>query len=224
MSALCFQHVPFEGPGVFEKALVDAGLHLTCRLVPELGLPSELPDFLLVMGGPMSVNDPDPWIRQEADFIRRCVSADVPYLGVCLGSQFLAKAMAGAVYKGPAPEIGITRLHKTSAAAGDPVFRTAPEPLEVIEWHGEGIEAPPGATVLAKSDLFPVQAFRIRRAYGLLFHAELDTAGVDRLCAHCPEDVARSGLTAEAIQATAATHLPALNRWADAIIRAVITG
>lgn len=224
MSALCLQHVPFEGPCVFEKALAEAGHRVTCRLVPEEGLPSAPPDFLLVMGGPMSVNDPDPWIQQEADFIRRCVNANVPYLGVCLGSQFLAKAMGGRVYKGPAPEIGITRIDRTTAAATDPVFRSAPTPLDVIEWHGEGIEAPPGATVLATSNLFPVQAFRIRRAYGLLFHAELDIAGVARLCAHCPEDVARSGLSTTALQTTAARHLPVLNDWARAMIRAVITG
>jgi len=224
MSSLCLQHVPFEGPGVFARALAEEGIDLACRLVPEQGVPAELPDFLLVMGGPMSANDPDPWIARELDFIRRCVNADVPYLGICLGSQLLAKAMGGRVYKGPAPELGLTRIRQTPAAGGDPVFQGAPKPLDVLEWHGEGIEAPPGAVVLAESDLFPVQAFRIRRAYGLLFHAELDAAGVARMCSHCPDDVARSGLSAEGLQAAAARHLPGLNRWAGALIRAVITG
>jgi GMP synthase (glutamine-hydrolysing) len=219
-TALCLQHVPFEGPGVFEQALGDLGFALTRRLVPVEDLPTNLPDFLLVMGGPMSANDPDAWIADELAFIRRTVEAGVPFLGICLGSQLLAKAMGGRVYKGPGIEIGMTRVELTDAGRSDPLFKSAPTPLDVFEWHGEGIEAPPGATVLASSALFPVQAFRCgAKALGLLFHAELEESGIRALCEKCPEDAAKAGLDAKAILAAAKPHLPGLHRWAGAVVR-----
>ena len=168
----------------------------------------------------MSVNDPDPWIADELRFIRRSVEAGVPFLGICLGSQLLAKAMGGRVYKGPGTEIGLTRIGLTDAGRADPLFANAPAPLDVFEWHGEGIEAPPGATVLASSKLFPVQAFRCGpRALGLLFHAELEASGIRALCEKCPEDAAKAGLTPAGILNAAKPRLAGLQRWAEMVVR-----
>jgi GMP synthase (glutamine-hydrolysing) len=217
-TAFCLQHVPFEGPGVFESALARAGYSLTRRLVPADGLPSDPGDFLLVMGGPMSVNDPDPWIAAETEFIRRAVKAGVPCLGICLGSQFIAKAAGGRVYKGPGVEIGITPIDVRNAAPFDGV----PSPLPVFEWHGEGIELPPKATILASSALFPVQAFRVgARAMGLLFHLEIEETGIESLCRECPEDVAKAGRTADAVLRDARPHLPASHRLAERVIESL---
>ncbi len=213
-TAFCLQHVPFEGPGVFERALGRLGYSLTRRLVPAEGVPADPGDFLLVMGGPMSVNDPDPWIAAETDFIRRAVKAGVPYLGICLGSQFLAKAMSGRVYKGPAIELGITPIQ----FRGEPPFEGLAT-FPVVEWHGEGIEAPPGAKVLASSNLFPVQAFTVGpRAMGLLFHLEIEETGLEALCRECPEDVAKAGLTARTVLETARPRLPGLHKLAGRVI------
>ena len=221
-TAYCLQHVPFEGPGVFAAALADAGYELTRRVVPTEGLPPNPGDFLLVMGGPMSANDPDRWIQNELAFIRRAVEAGVPYLGVCLGSQLLAKAMGGRVYKGPAVEIGFTRIVPTDAGRNDPLFAGAPEPLDVFEWHGEGIDLPPGAVALASSRHFPVQAFRgCPRAAGLLFHIEVETDGIAALCRNCPDDLARGGADAAAVQREATRYLPNLHRWARRMISAL---
>ncbi len=65
MRAVCLQHVPFEEPGVFARSLEKRGVSLEPHLVPEHGLPHDPGDYLIVMGGPMSVNDPDPWIRHR---------------------------------------------------------------------------------------------------------------------------------------------------------------
>jgi GMP synthase (glutamine-hydrolysing) len=222
--AVCLQHVPFEGPGCLEPALGEAGFSVERRLVPAEGLPADAGDALLVMGGPMSVNDPDPWIRAELEFIRRAVAAGTPYLGICLGAQFLARALGGRVGAGAEPEIGMTPIRLTPAAADDPLFRDLPLLAEVFEWHGEGIEPPTGAVVLASSSLFPVQAFRIgRAAYGLLFHLELDSAGVSALCAHGRGDLARAGRTAAAVSEQALPHLPALNELARRLVRRLLS-
>ncbi len=221
-TCLCLQHVPFESPGVFAKALADSGYELQSRIVPTDGLPTAAGDFLLVMGGPMSANDPDPWIQDELAFIRRAVESGVPCLGVCLGSQLLAKAMGGRVYKGPAVEIGFTRITATDAGRNDPLFGGAPEPLDVFEWHGEGIELPPGAVALASSKHFPVQAFRVGpRAAGLLFHIEVEADGIASLCRQCPDDLARGGADAAALRRDSARHLPSLHRWARRIVSAL---
>lgn len=220
---LCLQHVPFEGPGYFQKAFEEAGCTLECRLVPRDGLPRTWPDAVLAMGGPMSVNDPDDWIRRETEFIREAVARGIPYLGVCLGSQFLAKALGGRVAPGASCEIGMTGIRLTDDAAHDPLFRRLPRQFEVFQWHGEGIAPPPGAVVLASSALFPVQAFRYARAaYGLLFHLEIEMAGVDALCQYGAADLARAQRSAEEIEEQAAPHLSELNRMASQVVRAFV--
>lgn len=217
---LCLQHVPFEGPGYFQKAFEENGWTLESRLVPRDGLPTERPDALLVMGGPDSVNDPDGWILRETEYIREAVARGTPYLGICLGSQFLAKAIGGRVSPGPGPEIGMTRIQLTEQAAHDPLFRRLPRSLEVFAWHGEGVTLPPGAVVLAGSALYPVQAFRHgRAAYGLLFHLEIEAAGINALCEQCAQDLSRGRLTAADIEADAAPHLSELNRWSRELAR-----
>ncbi len=215
--ALCLQHVPFEGPGVFREALEKRRYQLEMRLVPQQELPSTPPDFLLVMGGPMSVNDADPWIEKEQRFIRHAIQAGIPVLGVCLGSQFMAKALGGQVQAGPKPEIGPVPITRT--VEPDAVFDSFPRKFTVFQWHGEGLTLPPGACVLASSESYPVQAFRYgERAYGLLFHLELEAQGVEALCRECGHDVQRAGTTPEALLESARTILPECHRLAHRLI------
>lgn len=217
--AVCLQHVAFEGPGYFEPALRDLGFDVQKHIVPHVGLPKDGGDLLLVMGGPMSVNDPDPWIAAETEFIRAHVTQGRPYLGVCLGSQFLAKAIGGRVYAGRQPEIGMTAIELTRDGRRDPAFRGADSPLQVFEWHGEGIELPPGTVNLASSSLFPVQAFRHGgRAYGLLFHLEIDPDGADKLCCACAGDVARASTSASRLVDDLRPHVQRLQEQARHVV------
>lgn len=223
MRAVCLQHVPFEGPGAFAASLKQRGVEIQQVLVPRDGLPRDPGDLLIVMGGPMSVNDPDPWIAEETAFIQREMTAGVPTLGVCLGSQFMAKALGAAVEPGRGIEIGMTPIRVTDEGRKDPVFGTLPPSLEIFQWHGEGYDCPPGAVTLASSDLFPVQAFRYGdRAYGLLFHLEMDQPGMEALCRECAGDVARSRQTAGDLTRRAIPALPQLHQWADRLIAHLI--
>jgi len=218
MRAVCLHHVAFEGPGAFARLLERRGYQVKRRIVPKEGLPPDPGDFLLVMGGPMSVNDPDPWIQSELAFIRKAVEAGVPYLGICLGSQFLAKAFGAKVYPGPKLEVGITPIRLTEEGRTDPVFATMPDPFEVFEWHGEVFDLPAGAVPLAVNDVC-LQAFRYGdKAYGLLFHPELERAGIEALCHECPEDVHRAQLDEQAVIRNAVSHLPRLHTWAQALV------
>ena len=217
--AWCLQHVPFEGPGIFQQALESRGFSVRSRLVSSEGLPPDSGDFLLIMGGPMSVNDSDVWITQELHFLQTSMKRNIPILGVCFGAQLLARALGASVTRGPVFEIGMVPVTLTYEARFDPVFRQMPKSFPVFQWHGEGMTLPQKAVPLAASAHFPVQAFQVQdRIYGLLFHLEMNEAGMRALCQECPEDMEQGGLSPEALHTQALPHLPALNPLADRLI------
>jgi len=219
MRAVCLQHVPFEGPGAFATALADRGVSLDRHLVPRDGLPGDAGDLLIVMGGPMSVNDSDTWIAEEAAFIRSALLAEKPVIGVCLGSQFMAKALGATVKPGKALEIGKTHIYVTEEGKHDPVFGAFPEALSVFEWHGEVFDLPQDCVPLAGSDIAPLQAFRFRsRAYGLLFHLEIETEGIEALCRECPSDLDRAQITASKVSIGFLPHMWLSHQIADRLI------
>ena len=219
MRVVCLQHVPFEGPGAFAQALTKRGVALEYALVPKDGLPDDSGDLLIVMGGPMSVNDADTWIAEETAFIRSALLAGQPVIGVCLGSQFMAKALGATVRAGKALEIGLTSVRLTDAGKRDPVFGACPESFEVFEWHGEVFDLPNDCTPLAGSDLAPLQVFRYGdRAYGLLFHLEMEESGIDSLCRECAPDLIKAHLTAQQVKSAALPKLPQLHQTADRLI------
>jgi len=219
MRAVCLKHVPFEGPGAFATALAARGVSLERYLVPQDGLPKDAGDLLIVMGGPMSVNDSDPWIAEETVFIRSALQAGTPVIGVCLGSQFMAKSLGATVRPGKALEIGITPVTLTAEAKQDPVFSMLSESFEVFEWHGEVFDLPKDCVSLAGSDIAPLQAFRYgARAYGLLFHLEMEENGIKSLCQECAPDLTKADLTAQQVKTTALPHLPQLHQIADRLI------
>ena len=219
MRARCLQHVSFEDPGAFATALTNRGVRLDQYLVPQVGLPKDAGDLLIVMGGPMSVNDSDSWIAEETAFIRSALLAGTPVIGVCLGSQFMAKALGAVVRPGKALEIGMTPVTLTPESKQDPVFRTLPDSFDVFEWHGEIFDLPQGCIPLASSTIAPLQAFRYgAKAYGLLFHLEMEQAGIDALCRECASDLTKTQLTAPDVKAAAIPHLPALHWFADRLI------
>ncbi len=224
MRVVCLQHVSFEGPGAFAKALARRGVGLEYSLVPKEGLPHDGGDLLIVMGGPMSVNDSNKWIAEETAFIRSALLAGTPMIGVCLGSQFMAKALGGTVRSGQALEIGMTPVRLTEAGKQDPVFGAAPDSFPVFEWHGEVFDLPKNCVPLAGSDVAPLQAFRYGdRAYGLLFHLEMEEGGIDSLCRECVPDLIKARLTAPQIKSAALSQLPQLHLMADRLIGHLLT-
>ena len=224
MRAVCLKHVPFEGPGAFATALTERGVSLERYLVPQDGLPKDAGDVLIVMGGPMSANDPDAWIAEETEFIRSVILAGKPVIGVCLGSQFMAKALGATVRPGKALEIGMTPVKRTAEAIHDPVFGTLPESFEVFEWHGEVFDLPRDCVPLAGSEIAPLQAFRYGNlAYGLLFHLEMEENGIESLCRECAPDLTKARLTAQDVKAATLSHLPQLHQTADRLIGHILS-
>ncbi len=161
------------------------GLHLKARGVPmdvrrpRFGEP--LPETLaehagvIVFGGPMSANDPDDYIRDEIDWLAVPLKERKPLLGICLGAQMLAKQLGGSVAFHPEgkAEIGYYPIRPTAAG----LSFCKDWPGHVYQWHREGIDLPHGARLLARGDMFKVQAFAYGpAAYGIQFHAEVTHA------------------------------------------------
>jgi GMP synthase (glutamine-hydrolysing) len=170
---LAFRHVPFEHLGRISDSLASRQIEYE---YVDLFSGASVPDIsaaagLIFMGGPMSANDDLPYIRQELDLIEKAVSFGKPILGVCLGSQLIAKALGARVYRNPAKEIGWYPVYWTEAGRAE-LQLSAPE--TVFHWHGETFDLPSGAELLAYSDLCSHQAYRVgNNIYGLQFHLEV---------------------------------------------------
>lgn len=180
------QHASFEGIGSMEPWLRERGASIAYShlyagdKLPELhGL-----DLIIVMGGPMSVNDEAelPWLVDEKKFIREAIRQSVPMLGVCLGAQLMANALGARVYPVGQREIGWFDIE---AATGSNDAFEFPAKMKVFHWHGETFDLPAGAVRLAGSALCENQAFQLGwHAIGLQCHLEATRAGVEAFIAH----------------------------------------
>jgi GMP synthase (glutamine-hydrolysing) len=225
MRVVVLQHESIEGPGVWTEALLDRGARVECVLVPKTGVPRDAAaaDLLISMGGSMSVNDPLPWIAAEVGVLAQRIRSGAPALGVCLGSQLIAKAAGGIVAPGPVFEIGFHEVELTDAGHVDPVLKALPRRLSVLQWHGEYFHDIPGATTLVRSSQYPLQAFRVARAYGLLFHLEATQHSVAAMCDAFPEDLRRGPLTAQTLVDDARRRLREVQRHALALLDGLLT-
>ena len=180
MRVLVLQHIACEPPGAYEDVLLEHGATID-RVELDEGEP--LPaldgfDAVVAMGGPMSVNDEDehPWLVAEKRLIRAAAEGGVPFWGACLGVQLLASALGARVFAGPQPEVGLLPVWLTEDGRSDPVIGTLPAEFLTLQWHGDTFDLPEGAVLLAGSDVYPHQAFRFARAYGVQFHLEVSVA------------------------------------------------
>jgi GMP synthase-like glutamine amidotransferase len=192
MRAHYIQHVPFEGLGSIESWLQNAGYEVSStpffssEVLPEI----EEIDLLIVMGGPMSVNDESehPWLVKEKAFIRSTIEAGKPVLGICLGAQLIADSMGGEVFPNPEKEIGWFPV-KAVENESTLVFQF-PEETEVFHWHGETFSLPKGAFQIAESKGCRNQAFQIgSNVIGLQFHLETTPASAQAIVEKCRDEL-----------------------------------
>ena len=194
MRVQVFQHVPFEALGAIEPWLAARGAKIGwTRFFADPRIPAlDSYDWLIVMGGPMSVNDEAalPWLRDEKRAIAAAIDAGKTVLGVCLGAQLIANALGAKVTPGREREIGWFPIERVADPVTHPIARALPARAEVFHWHGETFELPHGALHLARSEACEVQAFVLGpRVVGLQFHLETTSESVAALVRHCPEDL-----------------------------------
>lgn len=208
MSILILKNIATEGPGTVEDFLVHNNMHyrvidLACHSIDS----AEGYDTLVMLGGPMSVNDEDKYLylTDEMKLAEQFVKEGKRVFGVCLGAQLMAKALGAKVYPGPEKEIGWYDIELKDAGVQDPLMaHLAPDSrkCKVFQWHGETFDIPQGAERLAMSDLYPNQAFRYgNNAYAFQFHIEVTRQMIVDWLKNEPVDMTKIGQETEAYYA-----------------------
>lgn len=184
MDVLSVIHGDKVRAGVFGDAIAERGHRLEeWSLAWGTPLPRPLDAYgaVLVFGGAMHADQEGhhPWLREENLFLQRLLGLRKPVLGICLGSQLLAKATHARVGPAPEPEIGWYPVELTEDAADDPVLGGMPPRFDAFQWHYYVHEVPAGAVELARNDLC-AQAFRLGdSAWGVQFHPEVTLAQIE---------------------------------------------
>jgi len=188
------QHVAFEDPGCIRPWAESAGHSISAtRFYRDYKLPTiEELDWLIIMGGPMSIYDEskNPWLRGEKRFIRQAIQKEKVVLGICLGAQLVADVLGAKVYPNGYKEIGWFPVQKTGESSGSAVAPLIPDGIEVFHWHGDTFDMPDGAVHLLRSEACENQAF-IYNEYvlGFQFHLETTPGSLQALIENCGNEI-----------------------------------
>ncbi len=222
MHAHIFQHVPFEGPGSIGSWLKSQNATTSTTRFYKDEFPPDIDkiDILIIMGGPMSVNDSDthPWLELEKVFINAAIHAGKPVLGICLGAQLIASSLGAKIYPNPVKEIGWFPVFGKDPAEG---FRFEEE-LTVFHWHGETFDLPPDSTLLASSADCKNQAFQLKgkKVIGLQFHLETTPESLNGILKNCEDELVKGEMimSAAEIESLAPAHLEKNNHIMNALL------
>lgn len=222
---------PTEGPGHLAEFLDTAGIPWRLTRIDAgdpLPLSSDECAGIAMMGGPMSVNDPLPWIPPLLGLIRQAVDHDVPLLGHCLGGQLISKALGGAVTDNSYKEMGWHKVEVVGGAAASPWFDDM-RAFTTFQWHYQTFSIPPGATRVLCNAWCENQAFALGPHIGFQCHIEMTADMVKTWCASDADEIAAAAGT-PSVQAVAQIlegldqRIVSLNRVADGVYRRWIQG
>lgn len=221
---LIIKHIDIEGPGTF-GAFLDRK-NIPYRIL-DLGAKETLPEdpavfkAIVVLGGPMNVDEEDkyPFLKAENEFIKKTLQRKIPYLGICLGSQLLAKASGARVVRSPVKEIGWYHIELTAEGRQDPLFLGFDVKEPVYHWHGDMFEIPAQGRLLATAQGCPHQALKVGpNAYGLQFHVEVTDVSIKEWCdEYCANDLPGRPEHAASMLADYARYKQAFLRQADRV-------
>ena len=179
-----FRFAEAEGPGYLATFLDAQGIPWQLIKVDEGEVvPTSILAYsgMVLMGGPMSVNDDLPWISPVLALIRSAVDADIPVLGHCLGGQLFTKALGGVVTGNPVKEIGWGEVVVSQNETAQQWFGDM-ETFNGFHWHGETFSLPHGAVHLLASKYCENQAYSIGKHLAFQCHVEMTADMVSRWC------------------------------------------
>jgi GMP synthase (glutamine-hydrolysing) len=226
-TVLALRHLAFEDLGLIEPLLVRRGFDVRYH---ETGVDDfaaidlDAVDLLVVLGGPISVEDEDnyPWLSDEVALIRERLDAGRPLLGICLGAQLMARALGARVRPMGVKEIGFSPLTLTETGRSSALAELGGQP--VLHWHGDQFDLPVGMAALASTPICPHQAFAPHaKALGLQFHPEVDPARIEQWLIGHGDELAAAGISPQSLREAAKQQGPGLaealgrlmQRWLD---------
>ena len=164
---LILQHEAATPPGLMTTWLHEQSARVETLRIDEDERPADARDYDLIvsLGSEFAAfDDSVPFVTREVQLFEQARESDVPILGLCFGGQMLARVLGAKLYRSQQPEIGWL-----SVKTNDPDLVSAGP---WFQWHFDTFTAPPGARVVAETDVGP-QAFIAGRSMGLQFHPEV---------------------------------------------------
>lgn len=197
---LVVQNAVCEHLGTLKRMFEHDGFSIDTVLAVREHLPDTLEgyDALIVLGGPASAYDDLAYLRREEMLIQDALKHDMPMLGICLGSQLLAKVSGARVYKGHVKEIGWYTVSITEHGLRS-VFRGLDDSILVFHWHNDTYDLADNAVRLAYSSHYPNQAFMLGNAIGIQFHVEVDGHMVQEWVEEYRQEVQDAGISIDAL-------------------------
>jgi len=185
-----FQHVSYEAPQNILTWLYNNNYKVNSTLFYKENYVFPLiqdVDVLIVMGGPMGVNDENiyPWLKSELNFIRDFIDSGKKIIGVCLGAQFIAKALGSDVYRNSKKEIGWSDIE--FSFFGDVINQ------KVLHWHGDTFNIPIGCKRIATNEITENQGFMSNNILAFQFHIEMTKVGVEDIIKNSENELNQGG-------------------------------
>ncbi|WP_138751299.1 type 1 glutamine amidotransferase [Paenibacillus sinopodophylli] len=197
MRIRCFQHAAFENAGsIAAWAQTRGHIFEVSQLFASDALPTaDTWDWLVLLGGPMSVNDEKEhsWLKAEKEYLASAIRNGKPIIGICLGAQLLAETLGASVYPNEHKEIGWFPIRWFHDDKENSLFQAFPDEAVVFHWHGETFDLPAGAKLLASSIACKNQAFSYGdNVFGFQFHLEMREDNIRSIVEHCRDDLEQS--------------------------------
>lgn len=189
-----FRFSPEEGPGYFTAFLDAQGIPWRLIAIDQgEAVPSGVGEFsgICMMGGPMSVNDPLPWIQKLCVVIRDAFVKDIPLIGHCLGGQLISKALGGRVRQNAVKEIGWSQVFPIPSVEATRWFGADTDTaFTVFQWHGETFSIPMQAQLIASNRYCQHQIVSFGPHLAMQCHVEMTPPMIATWCAHWAQDAA----------------------------------
>jgi GMP synthase (glutamine-hydrolysing) len=225
-SAIALRHVAFEDLGLFGPILEAAGWKVSYREAPIDDLDDvsiEQSDLLIILGGPIGVYETHayPFRSKEVALLERRLGKGLPTLGICLGSQLMAKALGSRVFAGPVKEIGWGKIELTSAGRASCLSPLGTDTALVLHWHGDTFDLPREATRLAFNVNHEHQAFSYgRNSLALQFHLEVEPLQLEKWLVGHAVELTRAGIPAQRLRVDTAAAAGRVREQAKAVFAA----
>ncbi|WP_315830859.1 glutamine amidotransferase [Bradyrhizobium prioriisuperbiae] len=222
-TAVALRHVAFEDLGLLAPVLDRAGWTVSfCEAaVEDLSHASIVnADLLIVLGGPIGAYEIDkyPFLSREIALLERRLRKKRPTLGICLGSQLMAKALGSRVYAGAVKEIGWGKVELTEAGAASCLGGLACDDARVLHWHGDSFDLPEGAVRLASNAHYDNQAFAFGgQALGLQFHLEAEPRQLEEWYVGHAVELAAAGISVPELRTATSALAGRLRTQADSV-------